>query len=215
MTRGRIDSAASRGLVCCKHCGTLAKRDCRQCAYCGSRLHLRKPHSLQRTWAYLVTAMLLYIPANTQPIMATEVLGSTEPSTIIGGVILLLELGSWPIALVIFIASVVVPLGKILALIWLCLSVSLGHTRGLRHRTHAYHLTELVGRWSMVDVFVVAILVALIQLGRLMTIYPGVAALSFAGVVIFTMLAASSFDPRLIWDQSVESDVKEFSDDPT
>lgn len=194
-------SAAAQGLQCCHQCGQLAKADVQRCPRCHSPLHLRKQHSLQRTWALLITAILLYIPANTQPIMETQLLGQSDPSTIIGGVILLLQMGSWPIALVIFIASVVVPLGKMLALAWLCFSVSGSHQRWARQRTVAYRITELVGRWSMVDVFVVALLVALIQLGELMRVYPGSAALAFAGVVIFTMLAANSFDPRLIWDK--------------
>lgn len=193
------DSAAARGLACCLSCGKLSPLQLRHCPRCGSRLQLRKPQSLQRCGAWLLTAVLLYLPANLYPIMATEFLGREELSTILGGVILLWAHGSYPIALVIFIASVLVPIAKILALAWLCLTVSRGHNRPSR-LSALYQLTELVGRWSMVDVFVVAILVALIQLGALMSIYPGIAALAFAGVVIATMLAALSFDPRLIWD---------------
>lgn len=194
-------SAAAQGLQCCHHCGLLAPSSQHRCKRCHTHLQLRKKYSLQRTWALLITAILLYIPANLQPIMRTNLLGQEDLSTILGGVVLLWEMGSWPIATVIFIASVMVPLGKMLALIWLCLSVSGSHKRWPRQRTMTYRITELVGRWSMVDVFVVAILVALIQLGQLMSIYPGNAALAFAGVVIFTMLAANSFDPRLIWDK--------------
>ena len=208
-------SAAAHGYHCCQRCGLLETMSRQHCSRCHYRLSARKSQSLQRCWAFLITALLLYIPANTQPIMLTEVLGDTEPSTIIGGIILLFDMGSWPIALVIFIASVIVPLGKILALIWLCLSVSIRSSRWPRQRSITYRLTELVGRWSMVDVFVVTILVSLIQLGALMSIYPGAAALSFAGVVIFTMLAANSFDPRLIWDHAEQSTHTEYSDDPS
>ncbi len=215
MSNYSTGSAASLGLQCCHHCGLLAPETQGHCQRCHTRLALRKPHSLQRTWAYLITAILLYIPANLQPIMKTQLLGQEELSTIVGGVLLLWDMGSYPIALVIFIASVVVPMGKMLALMWLALSVSGRHRRWPRQRTLTYRLTELVGRWSMVDVFVVAILVALIQLGQLMSIYPGSAALAFAGVVIFTMLAAHSFDPRLIWDKLPPDSSQEYPDDPT
>jgi len=212
-TEYSIGSAAAQGLQCCHQCGLLAASPQSHCLRCHTRLQLRKPHSLQRTWAFLITAILLYIPANIQPIMKTRLLGQEELSTIIGGVVLLWEMGSYPIALVIFIASVIVPLGKMLALVWLCLSVSGNHRRWPRQRTLTYRITELVGRWSMVDVFVVAVLVALIQLGELMSIYPGGAALAFAGVVIFTMLAANCFDPRLIWDKLPPDSTREHSDD--
>ncbi len=198
------DSAAAQGLLCCHSCGRLSPQDTLRCPRCQSRLHIRKPASLQRTFALLITSILLYIPANVLPIMNTEFLGQQQLSTILGGVLLLWEHGSYPIALVIFIASVLVPMAKIFALCWLCFTVSRGHNRP-KHLTRLYLLTELVGRWSMVDVFVVAILVALIQLGALMSIYPGAAALAFAGVVILTMLAAMSFDPRLIWDVTENS----------
>lgn len=194
-------SAAAQGLQACHTCGRVSPLTLRHCPRCHSRLHLRIPYSLQRTWALLLTAILLYIPANSEPIMRTTLLGQETVSTIIGGVVLLWQMGSYPIAAVIFIASVMVPVGKILALAWLSFSVWRGHRLWPRQRTALYRLTELIGRWSMVDVFVVAILVGLIQLGELMSIYPGVAALAFAGVVILTMLAANSFDPRLIWDR--------------
>jgi paraquat-inducible protein A len=145
--------------------------------------------------ALVMTAIILYVPANVLPIMTTDQLGRSTDSTILGGVVLLIKLGSYPVAAIIFIASVLVPLGKLLALMALCCE-----------RTVLYRVTEFVGRWSMVDVFVVAILVSLIQLGGLMTIRPGIAALAFSGLVIVTMLAAESFDPRLIWDRLGETD---------
>ena len=193
-------SAAARGLALCHTCGKLSPLTMRACPRCRTTLHVRKPDSMQRTWALLLTAVVLYIPANVLPIMQTELFGQVSDSTILGGVVVLWEHGSYPVALVILIASVFVPLAKLFALIWLSFSVSRRHQTRLRERTVLYRLTELVGRWSMVDVFVVAILVALIQLGGLMSIHPGPAALAFAGVVVVTMFAAMSFDPRLIWD---------------
>lgn len=157
--------------------------------------------SIQRTWALLVTSVILYIPANFLPIMYTRVLGQDEPNTILGGVIVLWEMGSYPVALVILLASVVVPIAKIVILSWLNYSVQAGHLHNQPQRTWYYRMTEFVGRWSMVDVFVVAILVALIQLGNTMAIYPGPAAMAFCGVVVITMLAAMTFDSRLIWQE--------------
>lgn len=195
------DTAAARGLACCHVCFKLAPQDIHRCPLCGSRLHLRKPESVQRTAALVATAALLYIPANVLPIMTTETLGRSEDSTIIGGVVLLMHHGDYPIAAVIFVASVLVPLSKLLALSWLCWSVARGHTTSHHERARLYRATELVGKWSMTDVFVVAVLVALIHLTGLLVFRPGAAALAFAGVVIVTMLAAHAFDPRLIWDE--------------
>ena len=169
------------------------------CGSCGAHKHGGWDDSLQKTWAWLVTSILLYLPANLLPIMYTSFLGKTTESTILGGIVTLWEHGSYPIAAVIFIASVLVPLGKIIVLVWLCISVQRGHTGAHRHKTLLYRATELVGRWSMIDVFVVGILVALIQLGSIMNILPGAAALAFAAMVATTMLAAIAFDPRLIW----------------
>ena len=168
-------------------------------------LHLRKPASLQRTLALLITAMVLYLPANILPIMVTDQLGRSIESTILGGVVLLIQLDSIPIAVVIFIASVMVPLGKMLVMFYLCWSVSHGPPVSQRQRTVLYRITEFIGKWSMLDVFVVAILVALVNLGGLLVIRPGGAALAFAGVVMVTMVAAESFDPRLMWDQMENS----------
>jgi paraquat-inducible protein A len=162
-------------------------------------LALKKKISVQKTWALLITSIVFYIPANILPIMNTRFLGQDEPSTILGGVILLWEMGSYPIAAVIFIASVAVPMAKMLVLAWLNYSVHHQHSRFSLERIKLYRLAEFVGRWSMVDVYVVIILVTLIQLGNTMSIYPGGAALAFSGVVITTMLAAMSFEPQFIW----------------
>lgn len=169
--------------------------------------HLHSFHaseSIQRTWALLFTSVLLYIPANVLPIMNTQFFGVEEPSTILGGVILLWQMGSFPIAIIIFIASVVVPVGKLIILIWLNYSVQKGLEIRQHERIFWYRVTEFIGRWSMVDVFVVAVLVSLIQLGNTMNVYPGPAAIAFCCVVILTMLAAMTFDTRLIWNQAAE-----------
>ncbi|MFM4702883.1 PqiA/YebS family transporter subunit [Aeromonas bivalvium] len=192
--------AREAGLVNCHLCGALGEQGQHSCRRCGAYLHSRKPGGLARTWALLITSAILYIPANLYPIMDTVFLGDTSPSTILGGVVLLWSMGSYPIAAVIFIASVVVPLAKILALFWLCYRVQSGDGASPLGKLKLYRMTEFVGRWSMIDVFVVAILAGLIRLDNLMTIYPGPAAVAFSGVVLITMVAAMSFDSRLIWD---------------
>ena len=132
--------------------------------------------------------------------MHTRLFGSDDPSTILGGVVVLWQHGSYPIAIVVFVASIVIPVAKMMAIIWLLLGVHLGYPHRPEVRTRMYRLTEFIGRWSMIDVFVVAVLVALVQLGGLISIQPGIATLAFAGVVVLTMLSAMNFDPRLIWD---------------
>ncbi|QTP54944.1 paraquat-inducible protein A [Billgrantia sulfidoxydans] len=202
-------TAAGQGLTGCPTCGLVNRLEAGgggYCRRCGERLHARLPHSLQRTWALLAASALMYIPANVYPIMTTTSLGHSDPSTIIGGVVELIQMGSWPVAAVIFMASVIVPVGKLVALAWLCLVVKRSSELNASHRTWLYRLTEFIGRWSMVDVFVVAILVALIRAGSLMSITPGPAALAFAAVVVLTMLAAMTFDPRLIWDTPLPRD---------
>jgi paraquat-inducible protein A len=158
--------------------------------------------SIQTTWALLFTSILLYIPANILPIMHTSLLGREDPSTIIGGVILLWQMGSYPIAIIIFIASVFIPVAKIVILCWLNYSVQNKQQHANNERIFWYRITEFVGRWSMIDVFVVSILVSLIQLGNIINVLPGHAALAFCGVVVCTMLAAMSFDSRLIWNET-------------
>ena len=157
--------------------------------------------SIQRTWALLITACILYIPANVLPIMYTEFFGQETPNTIIGGVISLWESGSYPVAIIILVASVVVPVAKIIILAWLNFSVQREKTTSKQLRIRYYRITEAIGRWSMIDVFVVAVLVSLIQMGNTMSIYPGQAALAFCAVVFVTMIAAMTFDSRLIWQQ--------------
>ncbi|MEJ2764722.1 paraquat-inducible protein A [Photobacterium sp. MCCC 1A19761] len=172
-----------------------------RCVRCHGRLHPFNPkQSLQRSWALLIAAVIFFVPANLYSMMITVSLGKEEGSTIMGGVILLWQLGSYPIAGVIFLASIVIPLAKMLALGWLYVNAQqVGSQRQAILQLKLYRITELIGRWSMIDIFVVAILVALVQLQNLMAIFPGPAALSFACVVILTMLSAITFDPRLFW----------------
>ena len=199
-------------LIECHDCGlflrakALPERGTAKCPRCGAGLHVRAPDSLQRTTALLITACVLYIPANVLPIMTTAQLGSSIDSTILGGVVLLMQMGSYPVAAVIFIASVLVPLGKLFIIAYLLWSTARRHRTSHRQRTTLYRITEFIGRWSMTDVFVVTVLVALIHLGGLLVITAGAAAVAFGGVVIVTMLAAESFDPRLIWDELGDRD---------
>jgi paraquat-inducible protein A len=201
-----MPTALASGLAACHMCCKLAPLEQHHCPRCGSAMHARQTDSLQRTIALLITACILYIPANLYPIMLTDQLGSTEPSTIMGGVILLIKLGSVPVAAIIFIFSVMVPSGKLMAMSYLVWTAHKGSNISPRQRSMMYRVTEFVGKWSMVDVFVVAILVALVHLGGLLVIRPGIAALAFAGVVIVTMVAAESFDSRLMWDLLEDND---------
>jgi paraquat-inducible protein A len=192
-------TAAARGLARCHSCGRVEAVDSRLCPVCATPLHLRKPASLERTVVLTLGAALLYVPANLLPILHIEsTLKGHQQNTILSGVIQFWQDGDYPVALIIFTASVVIPILKVLAIIALCVAVRSG--RSPRAMTRLYRLTEYIGRWSMVDVFVVAILVGVVQLGTVLRIDPGEGALAFAGVVVLTMLAAHSFDPRLIWD---------------
>lgn len=202
-----MKTAADLGLATCHACARVQPLELGHCQRCGSTLHLRKPHSLQRTWALTIAAIILYIPANLLPIMKADGIGGAGENTILSGVIMFWHHGAYPIAIVVFTASIIIPVLKLIAIIALCFSTRrCAHPRTM---TRVYRITELVGRWSMVDVFVVAILVAVVQLGSLMSIEPGPAALAFAGVVVLTMLAAMSFDPRLLWDNATARAVKE------
>lgn len=195
-------------LVACDYCELVQPESNERCSCCGYPLHVQTQRSLQACWSYLVTAMLLYIPANTMTMMQTTRPGGDIYSTISSGVVLLWEEGSRLIAVIIFIASLVVPFAKFVAILALLLSHN-GYMRiDPARKVQIYRMTELVGRWSMVDVFVVGFLAALIQMGNLMSVYPGPAAIAFAGTVIFTMLAANSIDPRIFWEEERETDVR-------
>jgi paraquat-inducible protein A len=173
-----------------------------RCPRCGFRLRDRKPGSLQRTWALALAALVLYIPANIYPVLTVVQLGAGQPSTILGGVQELLELGMWPLAALVFFASVAVPVLKLVGLGILLITTHTGTGWALRDRTVLYRVVDAIGRWSMIDIFMESILVALVQFGQLASVYPGPGAIAFAAVVILTMLAARSFDPRLMWDSA-------------
>ena len=194
-------TAAENGLIACSMCYQAQSKTDIYCENCGGKNHAQNPYALQNTVALLITSIVLYIPANLYPIMHTTYLAEETPNTILGGVVTLWSHGSYPIAAVIFIASVLVPVMKIVALGWLCYSVKTKRIRFFKYNQIMYRMTEFVGRWSMVDVFVVTVLVALIQLGNLMNIQPGIATIAFAGMVVATMLAAMSFDSRMIWEE--------------
>ena len=200
-------TAQSAGLVQCGDChkllNYLATEQAERliCPRCGATVHKRKPDSLSRTWALVITALICLIPANLFPMMTVIYEGAGEPSTIIDGVILLVKLKMIPIALVIFIASIAVPFLKLGGLMVLMLSVQLKWNLSPRERTLAYRIIEVIGRWSMLDIFVISILVALVKLGSIAEIKGGLAATFFVSVVVITIFAARSFDPRLIWDE--------------
>lgn len=199
-----MKSALEAGYQSCHICELLTPLQTSHCERCGAKVHARTPNSIQRTMAFSVTATFFAIPAHLLPVMTTTTLGNSNPNTILGGVLKLWSLGSLPIALIIFLFSVVVPLFKLSALFWLCWAASYGrdnHERADR-RVLLYRLTEMIGPWSMLDIFVVAVLVALIQITGVMVITPGWATICFGLMVISTMLAAESFDPRLIWDKA-------------
>ncbi len=171
-----------------------------RCPRCGMRLHRRKPNSLSRCWALVIAALILYIPANLYPVMTFVSFGRGAPSTILGGVVELVQAGMWPLAGVVFLASITVPVLKLIGLSVLLVSVQRRSRWHPRQRTMLYRIVEAVGRWSMIDIFTLAILAALVQLGALATVQPGPGAIAFAAVVVLTMFAAMAFDPRLLWD---------------
>jgi len=174
------------------------------CPRCGTKLHHRKTNSINRTWALVITAFILYIPANVYPVMTVISFGKGEPDTILSGVIHLIEADMWPLALLVFFASVTVPMLKLLGLTFLLLTVQRSSHWRPRDRTVLYRIVESVGRWSMIDIFMISILVALVKLGSIATIEPGVGSTSFAAVVVVTMFAAMTFEPRMIWDRIEE-----------
>jgi paraquat-inducible protein A len=197
-------TAARAGLFVCHDCGLLSRpaRHAHEgrCPRCGAHLHFRKPDSIARTWALVIAAVVLYVPANVLPIMDTSSLFGAQTDTIMSGVVYLWTSGSWPLAVVVFIASIAVPMLKIIALIFLVLTAQLRWRWLPQRRARIYRLVELVGRWSMLDIYVITILVALVQFSALATIQAGPGAVAFGSVVVLTMFAAMSFDPRLIWD---------------
>ena len=197
-------TAAEAGLLSCETCALLSRpvdaAEPGYCPRCGGALEWRRHHSIQYTWALVIAAAICFIPANALPVLSSTTLGSVDSDTIMSGVVFLYTSGSWPLALIVLVASVMIPLGKLVALAYLLITVQRGSISSSRERTRLYRMVELIGRWSMLDVFVATFTVALIQLQPLMFVEPGAGVLFFAAVVVLTMIAAESFDPRLIWD---------------
>ena len=202
--------AIDAGILTCTECHELnrqeADNDEQTCTRCGAMVHARRPNSLTRTWALLITAAIIYIPANVLPIMTVSSLGQGDPSTIMSGVIQLVQHGMIPIAAVVFIASILVPTFKLVGIALLLFSVQRKQPLSARQRIWMYRFIEFIGRWSMLDIFVIAILVAVVNFGRLASVEANLGAIAFASVVILTMLAAVTFDPRLIWDNTESDD---------
>ena len=216
--RNSATTARALGLLPCTSCGLVnapaaevqveeesAASDASQegipaCARCGAELHSRKPGSIARTWAYLIAAFILYIPANVLPISNTRTLFDEQSDTIFSGVVYLWLDGSWPLALLVFFASIVVPMAKLIVMSVLAISVQRHSLRKPAQRTRLYRIVEFIGRWSMLDIYAVAILTALVQLRSLAEVTAGPAVLAFGAVCVLTILASHAFDPRLIWD---------------
>ena len=193
-------TAKDLGLVGCRTCEKVYPMGTKRCARCGEKLISRDHRSLHKVWAWWIAGILAYLPAIIYPMLITTTLFRDVESTIIGGAVELASYGAWGVAIVILVASVLIPALKFFAIAYLALSVSYGASMSARHRHVIYEVVEFIGRWSMIDVFVVAILSSLVQVSVVASINPGMAALAFALSVIFTMMAARSFDSRLIWD---------------
>ncbi len=193
-SRNRAIGCESCGLVCVQ---TAAPSRCPRCA---SVLHRRKPDSIARTWAFTIAAAVLYVPANTYPVLTVVQLGAGAPSTILGGVRELIASRMYPLAALVFFASIAVPMLKLVGLSIMLVATQTGRSGWLRDRTRLYHIVRWVGRWSMIDIFMESLLGALIRFGAILTIQPGIGAIAFCSVVILTIFAAESFDPRLMWD---------------
>jgi paraquat-inducible protein A len=208
-------TAMRQGLQSCEACGLLSRpapgEEVGRCPRCDEELEFRKRASFQRTWAYLLAAAICYIPANVLPVLTTTTAAGAESDTILQGVVLLWSPTGWPLSIIVLVASIMIPSAKILALGYLLISSQRGSSANSEQRIRMYRMVEFIGRWSMVDVFVDTFTAALIQLQPLMSVEPGPGLIFFAAVVVFTMLAVESFDPRLIWDPvtSNETDSEE------
>jgi paraquat-inducible protein A len=206
LSKAHIQTAQDLGLIACHSCGRLnpiSQLNCR-CTRCEAPIHQRKPASLDRTWALMIAAIIMYVPANLLPMMRTESLVGVKSDTIMSGVIYFWHGHDYLVATIIFVASIFVPMLKLMILIYLLLavrfqSISTNHWQP-EQCAKLYRIIEFIGRWSMIDVFVVSLLTALIQMQSIATITAGPGAVAFGVVVVLTMLAALSFDPRIIWD---------------
>jgi paraquat-inducible protein A len=203
-------TAMQHGLQSCEACGLLSRPVPGEaeghCPRCGQELSFRKSASLQRTWAFLIGAAICYVPANVLPVLTTVTAAGRESDTILQGVVLLWSPTGWPLSLIVLVASIMIPSAKILALAYLLITVQRGSLENNTQRVRLYRTVEFIGRWSMVDVFVDAFTVSLVQLQPLMSVEPGPGLLFFAAVVVLTMLAVECFDPRLIWDAATRWD---------
>jgi paraquat-inducible protein A len=199
-------TALQQGLQSCETCGLLSRpadgAEEGRCPRCDEELEFRKKASVQRTWAFLIAAAVCYIPANLLPVLTTTTAAGSDSDTIMQGVVLLWSPTGWPLSLIVLFASIMIPSAKILALAYLLVTTQRGSVENSRQRIRMYRMVEFIGRWSMVDVFVDTFTAALIQLQPLMSVEPAAGLFFFAAVVVFTMLAVESFDPRLIWDAS-------------
>lgn len=195
-------TADSLGMICCHACGTVWRDACddERCDRCGATLHRRRPNSIQLTWALLIAAGILYIPANLMPVMITTTLLDEQRDTIMSGIVYFWVSGAWGLAVVVFVASFLVPLFKLTAMVLMVLSAQNRSTWRLLQRARLYRIVEFIGRWSMLDVFVVSLLAGLVRIQGFATITAGPGVAAFGSVVVLTMLASLSFDPRLAWD---------------
>jgi paraquat-inducible protein A len=205
LARGEIASA-----IGCEICGQVSASSSGHphCPRCDSALHARRPHSIQRTWALVIAAAVLYIPANYYPVLTVVQLGAGQPSTILGGVEELVTAREYPLAALVFFASIAVPVLKLVGLSTMLVATQTGRAGWLRDRTRLYHVVRFIGRWSMIDIFMESLLGALVTFGAVITIQPGIGALAFCAVVILTMFAAETFDPRLMWDAAQSRDAR-------
>ncbi|OUS27370.1 paraquat-inducible membrane protein A [Gammaproteobacteria bacterium 45_16_T64] len=202
----QFQRALTQGLTACDECHHVVRltevspTQSQRCSRCFSVIHARKPKSISRTWAWVLTGLILLFPANMLPVMTVVYLGNGSPDTIMSGVIHLAEEGMYPIALLVFIASVFVPIVKLVGLITLLVVVQCKLPLSAKQCTYLYRMIEFIGRWSMLDLFMISILVTLVDLGAVASITAGAGATAFASVVVATIFAANTFDPRLIWD---------------
>lgn len=198
--------ACDRNIARCHACGKLSKlpprgaKSAAHCPRCDATVSFRKPRSLEYSWAYTLAATVLLVPANWLPILTVISFGQGDPDTIMSGVIKLWESELQAIAAVVFIASIAVPVGKLVIMVILMLVVQLRLSLNRVQCTLLYRFIHLIGRWSMLDLFMISILVTLVHLGNIANVESGPAATAFAAVVVLTLLAANSFDPRLLWD---------------
>jgi paraquat-inducible protein A len=199
-----VKPAADSGheTIACTICDLIATdvHDGSDCPRCGATLHIRKPDSIRRTTALVVTGFLLYVPANVIPVLTTVRLGRADENTILSGVLELVQNDLWPLAIIVFSASIILPLLKLCGLTWMLIATRLRSRSLLVGRTRFYRMIDLVGRWSNIDVFAVSVLIAALRFGALTEVYAGNGLVAFAAVVIITMVATSSFDTRLMWD---------------